>query len=128
MNIWIIEDNDDAAEALVGLIEAINEQTCTKCFETVHQTVKAVGSPDIVIVDITALCGSLQLIHHAYTHIAALANRHPGATIIINSAVPAHTAKEVVDDTLAEVPDADVRFTVRGEIDSMLDELIGTPE
>ena len=108
MNFWIIDDNESAQDALREVIEDFFPDARVECFEYPHATIHS-PSVDVILIDISAVV-PIMMSHTAYSAICTLLAKHPGATVVICSAVSFNASQDVRDDVLEQMPEADVRI------------------
>jgi hypothetical protein len=104
--IFIIDDDEGASDCKrEDALEVIPRAT-VKIFVDALSASKATGSPDFIIIDISAVGSIAGGPHHSYSAICNLACKHPGAMIIINSAVSRYFAEEVRDLVKERCPES----------------------
>ncbi len=67
-----------------------------KCEETAMDANE--HNADMFVFDISSVSGSVLCLDHSYAPIANVASRHPGALIVISSAVSERYISDVIDD------------------------------
>lgn len=97
--IYVIDDNADNRRQFNDLIEITWSGADVRCFESVYDASQAGASPDLVIIDVSSVAPLMMGdVAHAYGPIAKFMELHPGADIIILSAMGRNSVYEVVDD------------------------------
>ena len=108
MRVWIIDDQEYMRTRTVPkVIRDRWPDADITAFDSLAAAIYYSGSVDLVIIDITAVC-PIQRAALAYGPICQLLERHPGATLIINSALPRYITDGVRESVLEFVPDAQV--------------------
>jgi hypothetical protein len=116
--IWLINDDEGAAHYEREDILDIYPGATVKVFDDALSAWKATGSPEIIVIDISAVGSIMGGPHQAYSPICNVAGKHPGATIIINSAVSKDFSEEVRDLVKERCPDSVVEVVDRAHRDS----------
>lgn len=101
ITIWVCEDDKLLWEHQEENIKELFPKARVKFFLDAGYAVRETGSPDFIIIDV----GGMQGPQHAFTcgyDIKALANLHPGAIFVINSAISIY-AKYVYDELKPEL-------------------------
>lgn len=101
ITIWVCEDDESLWEYQKEILSEHFPKALVKFFLNAGFAVRETGSPDFIIIDVGGMQGS----QHAFTcgyDIKALANRHPGAIFIINSAIGEY-AKYVYNELKPEL-------------------------
>lgn len=82
------------------------------------------GKPcDVLIVDLSSVEGGIMGVEHAYSPICAFIEDHPGATVLINSAVAHQTSEYVKERILECISTARVRIVTWPWHDNLIPEL-----
>lgn len=124
MKIWLIDDEEEIGSTnLEKLKQAFPKATITH-FTDMFDAMESGGRADYIIIDVSSVCPFMLDIYKAYSPIAALINRYPGASIIITSAVGKPALKELKERVEEAVPNtllyvADWKST--GPIESCVD-------
>jgi len=109
--VWIIDDQEYMrARVVPRIIRERWPDAQITAFDSLAAAIYYTGSVDLVIIDITAVC-PIQRAALAYGPICQLLERHPGVTLIINSALPRYVTDVVRDSVLEFVPDASLHVT-----------------
>lgn len=105
---WLINDDPTVAEfESEDIREAVDGAVC-KIFPDAMTASKATGSPDVIVVDISAVGSLMGGPQYAYGPICSIYERHPGASFIINSAVGTGYAEDVVDLVKGRCPEINI--------------------
>lgn len=108
MRVWIIDDQEYMrAKVVPRLVRERWPEADMTGFDSLAAALYYSGAVDLIIIDITAVC-PLERARLAYGPICQLIERHPGAPLVINSALPRYVTQEVRDEVLSFVPDAQV--------------------
>lgn len=106
MNVFIVDDDDAMADyAELSIREAVPESRVRK-FESMLDAASQSARCDLLVTDISALCGHILHSHAAYAPICSFLDRRPHCPIVICSAVGTVVAEEVIEDVKRVHPDA----------------------
>ena len=106
--VLILDDDEASTECLEIVVRDLVPNAQITSYEYMVDAIEHPGTVDIIIIDISSL-GDIRMAHAAYAPICSFVDRHPGATVVINSAVSLNTMLDVRDDVLEHCPDALVR-------------------
>jgi hypothetical protein len=108
MRVWIIDDQEYMRTRTVPKIVRDRwPDSDITAFDTLAAALYYSGSVDLIIIDITAVC-PIERAQLAYGPICQLIDKHPGTTLIINSALPRYVTDVVRREVLEFAPDAQV--------------------
>jgi hypothetical protein len=108
MRVWIIDDQEYMRTRTVPKIVRDRwPDSDITAFDSLAAALYYSGSVDLIIIDITAVC-PIERAYLAYGPICQLIDRHPGATLIINSALPRYVTDVVRSEVQQFAPDAHV--------------------
>jgi hypothetical protein len=108
MRVWIIDDQEYMRTRTVPKIVRDRwPDSDITAFDTLAAALYYTGSVDLIIIDITAVC-PIERAQLAYGPICQLIDKHPGTTLIINSALPRYVTDVVRREVLEFAPDAQV--------------------
>ena len=105
LRIVILDDDADNRRLIRESIDEILPGSDVVKTDNILDASNVAGGIDVLIVDISAVANLWQ-IDHAYHSICSFIAKHPGATVIINTAI-AHP-DDVKDDILEQMPEAHV--------------------
>ena len=108
MRVWIIDDQEymRTVHGAEGRGDRWPDSDIT-AFDGLAAALYYSSSVDLIIIDITAVC-PIERAQPAYGPICQLIDRHPGTTIVINSALPRYVTDVVRNEVLEFAPDAHV--------------------
>lgn len=102
ITIWVCEDDKLLWEYQEENIKDVFPKASIKFFLNPGYAAQVTGSPDFIIIDIGALTGGTGAAITCRHNVEGLADLHPGAIFIVNSAIGI-LAKDVYDDLKPEV-------------------------
>ncbi len=94
--VWLVDDYQSLRELHAEAITGSIANAEVREFSCVDEAKAAVGKPDVIVVDMTAVSPIFAGPEIAYKPIAELLDLHPGASIIVCSSVCASFAEEVI--------------------------------
>ncbi|HVU85878.1 MAG TPA: hypothetical protein VHD36_01055 [Pirellulales bacterium] len=108
IRVWIIDDQEYMRMRTVPKIVRDRwPDSDITAFDSLAAAIYYTGSVDLIIIDITAVC-PIERAQLAYGPICQLIDRHPGTTLIINSALPRYVTDVVRSEVKQFSPDAHV--------------------
>ncbi len=108
MRVWIIDDQEYMRMRTVPKIVRDRwPDSDITVFDSLAAALYYSGSVDLIIIDITAVC-PIERAQLAYGPICQLIDRHPGATLVINSALPHYVTDVVRSEVQQFAPEAHV--------------------
>jgi len=108
--VWIIDDDEYNAKRLRRDVMEFDPAATGQIFGDAMAACRATGSPAVIVVDLSSvgsIAGGPEL---SYSAIANISGKHPGAVIVIRSAVSKNFAEYVRELVVDDCPDSVVRL------------------
>jgi hypothetical protein len=94
MRIWLIEDNDDAAETILELLADLVPDARIRRFESLREIRDESAGPDLAFIDVSAVCPTFQ--HYIMGEFLwPFASRYPGTSLAIVSSLAGHVRESI---------------------------------
>lgn len=98
ITIWVCEDDESLWEYQKETLSEHFPKASVKFFLNAGYAARETGSPDFILVDVGGMMGlGCDVVSLTRCNVEGLANLHPGAIFIINSAIGIY-AKDVFDE------------------------------
>ncbi len=108
MQVWVIDDEEYMRSRVVPpMVLARWPDAQITTFDALATAIYKERSVDLIIIDITSVC-PVERAKLAYGPMCQLLEKHPGATMIINSALPRYVTDVVRESILEYMPEAKV--------------------
>ncbi len=108
MRVWIIDDQEYMRMRVIPkLVRDRWPESDLTAFDSLAAALYHTAAVDLIVIDITAVC-PIERAQLAYGPICQLIDKHPGATLIINSALPRYVTDVVRDEIKQFAPEAQV--------------------
>ncbi|HEY2838621.1 MAG TPA: hypothetical protein VGJ26_05715 [Pirellulales bacterium] len=108
MQVWVIDDEEYMRSRVVPpMVLARWPDAQITAFDALATAIYKERAVDLIIIDITSVCPIMRATL-AYGPICDLLEKHPGVTLIINSALPLYVTDVVRKSILEFLPDAKV--------------------
>ena len=105
MRVYLINDDDSAHYESRAITEVIPDAQIVR-FEDAYSASRDAGRADLIVIDLSAVGSILSGPESCYSAVCWAADKHPGAPIIINSAVSTGFSGEVVRLVAERCPDS----------------------
>ncbi len=96
--IGIVDDDADARETWVRLLEMHYPKLTVRGFETLFQAYEGITTYDYLLVDISALAPNFGDFSRAWVPLAKYAQEHPATHFVIVSAVSRNAVEDLLED------------------------------
>jgi len=101
MLIYLVDDDPGNCDMYPQLWDSHDTRTFDSLFDAVGEK-----APDLLIIDISAVCPLGDISHSAYSPICSYIDRFPHVPVHITSFVSSNSRQDVVDDVMQAMPDA----------------------
>ncbi len=107
MQVWVIDDEEYMRNCVAPMVLDRWPDAQITTFDALATAIYRERSVDLIIIDITSVC-PVERAKLAYGPMCQLLEKHPGATMIINSALPRYVTDVVRESILEYMPEAKV--------------------
>lgn len=109
LRVWIIDDDASNREMLQQDVAEVLPDAVQTLFGSLFDTRDRTDRVDLIFVDLSSIGPIAGGPHFFYGPICTLLEKHPGATLVINSAVALNYMDDVREEVIEHIPHADVR-------------------
>lgn len=113
-SIAIVNDDADISRTLCELIERDFPKLTVEIYKTIFELYQGIRTFDYIIIDISAVAPDMLNPYRAYAPIVKFMSEYARPDLIITSAISRNSTREVMDEIVKEMPEAESRLHYGG--------------